>query len=185
MTPSLRRTKASCVGYTPFAVLNFPDGETVYQACILVNGQCHDFSQPSEEDFVSVKVIDGFSEGSRAQHWPVAVGNWKALVILSPGVNHLQFELHHAGDVSGSHEIVVNYVPLLQLPPLHLAILIAKDSPLLIDCPSSKQGAVSSAHSSLDAAIAKFRTTAYMVRILMGMSLFLSETLANSFILRC
>jgi hypothetical protein len=56
----------------------------------------------------------------------------------------------------------VRYTPLLQTPPLHLAIMIAKDSPLLIDCPPSKFGGVSSTHSSLDAAIAKFRMTAYM-----------------------
>ena len=162
MPPSLRRAKPSCVGYTPFAVRNVEDGETVHQACLLVSGQCHYFFEASEDDFVSVKCTDGFLETCEVQRWPVAMGNWKALVMLSPGANHLEFELHHAGGVSGDHKITINYVPLLQLPPLHLAIMVAKDSPLLIDCPASKQGAISSAHSSLDAAIAKFRTTAYM-----------------------
>jgi hypothetical protein len=59
-------------------------------------------------------------------------------------------------------QFVIRYTPLLQTPPLHLAILIAKDSPLLMDCPPAKFGGLSSAHSSLDAAIAKFRMTAYM-----------------------
>jgi hypothetical protein len=59
-------------------------------------------------------------------------------------------------------QISLRYVPLLQTPPLHLAIMIAKDSPLLIDCPPAKFGGISSAHSSLDAAIAKFRMSAYM-----------------------
>ena len=40
--------------------------------------------------------------------------------------------------------------------------MIAKDSPLRIDCPPAKHGAISSTHASLDAAIAKFRVTAYM-----------------------
>lgn len=40
--------------------------------------------------------------------------------------------------------------------------MIAKDSPLLIDCPPQKRGGISSAHSDLDAAINKFRMTAYM-----------------------
>jgi hypothetical protein len=40
--------------------------------------------------------------------------------------------------------------------------MIAKDSPLLIDCPPLKRGAISSAQSDLDAAINKFRMTAYM-----------------------
>lgn len=56
----------------------------------------------------------------------------------------------------------MRYTPLLQTPPLHLAILIAKDSPLQIDCPPAKFGSISTTHSSLDAAIAKFRMAAYM-----------------------
>ena len=40
--------------------------------------------------------------------------------------------------------------------------MLAKDSPLLIDCPPQKRGGISSAHSDLDAAINKFRMTAYM-----------------------
>ncbi|KAF2875911.1 metallopeptidase [Massariosphaeria phaeospora] len=40
--------------------------------------------------------------------------------------------------------------------------MVAKDSPLLIDCPPHKRGGFSSAHSDLDAAMAKFRMTAYM-----------------------
>ena len=40
--------------------------------------------------------------------------------------------------------------------------MVAKDSPLTIDCPRVKRGGISSAHSDLNAAIAKFRMTAYM-----------------------
>lgn len=40
--------------------------------------------------------------------------------------------------------------------------MVAKDSPLAIDCPPRKYSGLSSAHSSLEAAIAKFRVTAYM-----------------------
>jgi hypothetical protein len=40
--------------------------------------------------------------------------------------------------------------------------MIAKDSPLLIDCPPSKYGGISSTHADLEAAIKKFRMTAYM-----------------------
>ena len=59
-------------------------------------------------------------------------------------------------------QISVRYTPLLQTPPLYLAIMIAKDSPLLIDCPPARPGDSPSTPSSLDAAIAKFRVTAYM-----------------------
>ncbi|RYP06099.1 hypothetical protein DL765_009626 [Monosporascus sp. GIB2] len=40
--------------------------------------------------------------------------------------------------------------------------MVAKDSPLLIDCPPSKRGAITTAHSTLDAAVLKLRMTAYM-----------------------
>lgn len=81
--------------------------------------------------------------------------------MLSPGLNKLEFKKEEE-DITITTTITVNYVPLLQCPPLHLAVMLAADSPLLIDCPPFKHSALSTAHSSLDAAIAKFRMTAYM-----------------------
>jgi hypothetical protein len=83
-------------------------------------------------------------------------------VILSPGTNILTFQHNHNGLATGSVGLNLTYIPLLQNPPLHLAIMVAKDSPLVIDCPPHKRGGISSAHSDLDAAINKFRMTAYM-----------------------
>jgi hypothetical protein len=40
--------------------------------------------------------------------------------------------------------------------------MIAKASPLFVDCFLQKRGGISSAHSDLDAVINKFRMTAYM-----------------------
>ncbi|RYP69226.1 hypothetical protein DL771_006194 [Monosporascus sp. 5C6A] len=74
----------------------------------------------------------------------------------------IDFELHHNGHICTSTTRILYYQPLLQLPPLHLAIMVAKDSPLLIDCPPSKRGAITTAHSTLDAAVLKLRMTAYM-----------------------
>ncbi|KAF2469163.1 metallopeptidase [Lindgomyces ingoldianus] len=82
--------------------------------------------------------------------------------MLSPGLNTLQMT-HVRNEMEQiTFQINLTYIPLLQYPPLHLAIMVAKDSPLLIDCPPNKRGGFSSAHSDLDAAIAKFRMTAYM-----------------------
>lgn len=94
------------------------------------------------------------------QHWPISGGHFKALVILAPGTNVIS--LQYNGNAASGTSVTLTYIPLLQTPPLHLAIMIAKDSPLLIDCPPFKRGAISSAHSELDAAISKFRMTAYM-----------------------
>jgi hypothetical protein len=88
-------------------------------------------------------------------------------VFLSPGTNVLTLSLGSAAANSPSFTVPslllrLNYVPPLQTPPLHLAIMVAKDSPLLIDCPPSKAGGLSTAHGDLQAAIAKFRMAAYM-----------------------
>ena len=101
------------------------------------------------------------------QNWPISEdqyrnGQFKSLVILSPGANFIILEHRHNGKVFASTSLALTYIPLLQTPPLHLAVMVAKDSPLLIDCSPNKRGGISSAHSDLDAAINKFRMTAYM-----------------------
>ncbi|CAG8777004.1 6398_t:CDS:2, partial [Acaulospora morrowiae] len=55
--------------------------------------------------------------------------------------------------------ITFNYVPLLQNPPLHLAILVAKDSKCVIDAPKEK---VLNGENTLEAVEAKFRCAAYL-----------------------
>ncbi|KAJ5460475.1 uncharacterized protein N7458_002027 [Penicillium daleae] len=157
-----RRVKPTLVDQRPFKITNLDDGEVVHQTCIVIHGECQDFDHSEETNYVSVSSSDMLKKSRSAQHWPLNKGQWSAVVMLSPGMNKLEFKLHHVGGISGSLEITVNYLPLLQLPPLHLAILVAKDSPLLIDCPPAKYGSISSAHSGIEAAISKLRMSAYM-----------------------
>jgi hypothetical protein len=82
--------------------------------------------------------------------------------MLSPGSNTVEMIHVKPHGQDASLEINLQYIPLLQYPPLHLAIMVAKDSPLLIDCPPRKAAGYLSAHSDLAAAIEKFRMTAYM-----------------------
>lgn len=96
------------------------------------------------------------------QTWPIYSGHFKALVMLSPGSNTIEMIHVKPHGEDASLEINLQYIPLLQYPPLHLAIMVAKDSPLLIDCPPQKAAGYLSAHSDLAAAIEKFRMTAYM-----------------------
>lgn len=161
-TTTQRRVKPTLVDKRPFKITNLDDGEVVHQTSLIIHGECQDFDYAEETNYVSVSTSDILKRSHSAQNWPLNKGQWSALVMLSPGINKLFFKLHHVGGISGSLEISVNYLPLLQLPPLHLAILVAKDSPLLIDCPPAKYGGVSSTHSSIDAAISKLRMSAYM-----------------------
>jgi hypothetical protein len=127
----------------------------------LLTGTCASYRGGEDSITITSKHANGI-EAFPEQSWPVTEGSFKALVLLSPGANTLAITHLHNDSLESTHEITVTYIPLLQYPPLHLAIMVAKDSPLLIDCPPSKQGGISSAHSGLDAAIAKFRMTAYM-----------------------
>ncbi|KAH7351342.1 zinc metallo proteinase [Rhexocercosporidium sp. MPI-PUGE-AT-0058] len=147
---------------TPHVSLdNITDGETIYQRALIIIGKCLDSG--STEDFLVITSTDPAQVTSfPTQNWPISEGRFKALVILSPGENILIFHHQHNGLQLASTTLKLTYVPLLQTPPLHLAIMVAKDSPLLIDCPPHKRGAVSTAHSDIDAAINKFRMTAYM-----------------------
>jgi putative peptidase family protein len=79
--------------------------------------------------------------------------------MLTPGWNRLIITRGHNNLPS---ELNVNYVPLVQNPPLHLAVLIARDSPLRIDCPPAEHGGIPLEHATLDAAVSKFRMTAYL-----------------------
>ncbi|KNG91583.1 hypothetical protein ANOM_000003 [Aspergillus nomiae NRRL 13137] len=157
-----RRIKPTSIEGRPFKIINLNDGDLVHQTCVAVHGECQEFGYAADTNFVSVSSSNMLNQAQTVNHWPLNKGHWKALVMLAPGTNTLVFKLHHAGGISASLEITVTYIPLLQLPPLHLAMLVAKDSPLLIDCPPAKYGGISTAHSTIDAAIAKLRMSAYM-----------------------
>ncbi|KAK8044394.1 metallopeptidase [Apiospora rasikravindrae] len=152
---------------------NVADKEIVHQRCLLVTGTCDDDKAATpKEVFVAVSIQDAFSKASDPQNWPVAARyksyDFRCLLMLQPGPNIADFRLFHQGRVCATTKITLNYQPLLQLPPLHLAIMVAKDSPLMIDCPPVKRGAFTSAHSTLDAAVSKLRMTAYMWQALLA-----------------
>ncbi|EGP86546.1 uncharacterized protein MYCGRDRAFT_109942 [Zymoseptoria tritici IPO323] len=137
-------------------VTNVDDGEVIHQTCLLLSGTCA-LDTSSASDHVTVTNVDPLRNTSATQAWLAAERKWKALVLLHCGMNNIKI-------AHGFETISLNLThhPYLQLPPLHLAILVARDSPLVINCPSEKYGAFSSAHNSLDAAIAKLRMSAYM-----------------------
>ena len=134
---------------------------TIFKRCLLVTGTYSLTAIEGSYIHVATKGANK-AETFPEQTWPLAGGNFKALVMLSPGLNILEFAYVCNDCLEHTIEISVNHWPLLQYPPLHLAIMVASDSPCVIDCPPNKAAGVSSAHSDLDAAIAKLRMTAYM-----------------------
>ncbi|EGC43739.1 zinc metalloproteinase [Histoplasma capsulatum var. duboisii H88] len=145
-----------------FNIDNLSQGETVHQRCLIVKGSCRAAFITTENQNVS-----GFQDFP-AQSYPVVQGRFAFLTMLSEGPNNLIIRLgshyNRTTSLPSTETIVVslNYYPLLNTPPLHLAIMIAKDSPLIIDCPPGRSGGLPNGHSTLDAVIAKFRIAAYM-----------------------
>lgn len=139
---------------------NVSHNATIHQRCLIIRGRSRHFAQYG--DHLKVTVNDAMGEEGPEQTWPMSMGHFKALVMLSPGTNKVHLQRYQGSQACGEARLTLEYVPLLQTPPLHLAIMIAKDSPLVTDCPSYKAGGISSAHSGLDAAVSKLRVAAYM-----------------------
>ncbi|KAK7228199.1 hypothetical protein V2G26_000369 [Clonostachys chloroleuca] len=138
-----------------FTLHNIRDGEVVHQKSLLLIGR---YNSPRDRDgHVQVQTANEAGRQTFPTHsWPVCDGWFKCLAILSPGKNIIHLRVAGGGD---SVRVCVDYVPLLDIPPLHLVVMLAADSPGLMDCPPSKP---SPAHSNLHAAVAKLRMAACM-----------------------
>ncbi|KAK8070006.1 hypothetical protein PG994_006622 [Apiospora phragmitis] len=144
-------------------ITNVADKEIVHQRCLLVIGTFESTSSSvtkSKKDHVAVTIRDTFSKASKPLYWPIPANDFRCLLMLQDGINTVEFKLHSS--VSASTTLTLDYRPLSQLPPLHLAIMYAIDSPRSIDCPPAKRGPSSSSQCDLDAAISKLRMTAYI-----------------------
>lgn len=69
-----------------FALDNVQDGEVVYQRCVLVTGRC----EASQKRGAYVRIETKDDAGADLfpeQQWPMCLGWFKALLILTPGEN--------------------------------------------------------------------------------------------------
>ena len=75
--------------------------------------------------------------------------------MLVPGYNNFEFEFHDPVTQNFyTSKLNIYYLPLLQNPPLHLAILVASDSEEVFDIPRYKDNVSA---NNLEKAIEKFR----------------------------
>lgn len=93
-----------------------------------------------------------------ATRWPCFNSYFKALVHLVPGPNTIQFAYEE-----GTLDFHVQYLPLLQNPPLFLCILLGSDSDGTFDVPPEKNG-----ENTLEVAIEKLRMAGYMWQAFCG-----------------
>lgn len=170
-TPSINGTlppKAHLSTYAP-RVLSVSDNSWVHQNVLLVYGHIGD---PRE------KVLDGnltvchHHDNFPATSWPVSESYFKALVHLTPGPNRLRFDFSSPKLTSNQSSLPnhcswmnINLLPLVNSPPLQLAILLARDSPGLFDAvPERKQRE----GNDLEAAVKKLRMAAYLWQAFSG-----------------
>jgi hypothetical protein len=116
------------------------------QRFLLVNGRAG--PRTGKHDGTIIVVHNDFPQ----QNWPCVDSYFKALVHLVPGPN--TFTLLFLNKQLHFH---INYVPLLQNPPLSLVIFLGKDSPGTFDVPPQKQN-----QNTLEVAVEKLRMAGYM-----------------------
>ncbi|CAG8571291.1 8210_t:CDS:2, partial [Scutellospora calospora] len=140
-------------------IINVQNDECVYQRVLLVYGR----AGPRDLAYHSNITVEHHADNFPSTTWPIFNSHFKCLVHLDPGPNNIRFTFDPDSFSPGmsplSTVITVNYIQMLQNPPLHLAILVAKDSKCVIDAPPEK---VKSEDNNLNAVKAKFRCAAYL-----------------------
>lgn len=135
----------------------------MHQKVLLVYGEIGDAEQQAIDGTLTVNHHqDTFPSTS----WPVCDSQFKALAHLNPGPNRLRFDftspkLQSNNSSNSAHFtwLHVNFLPLVNSPPLQLVILLGKDSPATFDAVPER---IKREGNGLETAIKKFRMAAYL-----------------------
>lgn len=109
--------------------------------------------------------------------WPVSDSHFKALVHLTSGPNRLRFDFHNSSIPAQSSWLNINFLPVTTSPPVHLVILLGRDSPGTFDAVPER---VRREGNDLDTALRKFRMAAYLWQAFTGEQMY-----RNGFGRRC
>ncbi|PGG99783.1 hypothetical protein GX51_06155 [Blastomyces parvus] len=144
--------------YAP-RVFSVSDNSWVHQKILLIYGQTGDARHHSVDGNITIyHSQDSFPPIT----WPVYESHFKALVHLIPGPNKLRLEFTSSkiqNPIAHSSWVNINYLPLVNSPPLQLAIVLGSDSDGRFDAVPER---ISREGNGLEAAIRKFRMAAYM-----------------------
>ena len=98
--------------------------------------------------------------------WQVCGSHFKALVHLNPGPNEIRLEFsspklvnHNSSNTVHNSIFRLNYLPLTTSPPLHMVLLVGKDSPGTYDAPPEK---IQKEGNGLETAIKKYRMAGHL-----------------------
>ncbi|VVT56796.1 uncharacterized protein SAPINGB_P005283 [Magnusiomyces paraingens] len=145
-------------------VFNVNNNDIVHARLVILDGTAGPQQGGANSSVVVYHHVNSFP----SQRFQVTDGYFKAFVHLNPGVNNLRIVWSNGDDdeQSPSSQLTLNYVPLLQNPPLHYALIVAKDSPFLFDSPTYKKE--QEGGNGLDLAIKKVRLASYMMAAYTG-----------------
>ena len=153
----------------------------VHQKVLLVYGHV---GEPDKQALDGTLTVYHHQESFPPTFWPVSDSHFKALVHLSPGPNRLRFDFYspklpvnNSSIPAHSTCISLNFLPLVNSPPLQLVILLGKDSPGTFDAVPER---IQREGNGLETAIRKFRMAAYLWQVFTGEQMY-----RNSFGRRC
>ena len=136
---------------------------------LLIYGQIGD---PAHRAFDGTLTVNHHQETFPPTSWPVSESHFKAVVHLTPGPNRLRLDFASPKLASANSSIPthtsttnINYLPLVNSPPLQLVIIMGKDSPGTFDAVPER---VQREGNDLDTAIRKFRMAAYLWQAFTG-----------------
>ena len=162
-------------------IMSVSDNSWVHQKVLLIYGQIGD---PLEKALDGTLTVSHHQDGFPTTNWPVCDSHFKALIYLSPGPNRLRFDFTSPKLISNNSSIPahsswinINFLPLVNSPPLQLVILLGSDSPGTFDAVPER---VQREGNGLDTAIRKFRMAAYLWQAFTGEQMY-----RNGFGRRC
>jgi len=130
---------------------NLKNDEKVVSPCLTIHGKLNNKASNAKNIQVQHPQLPTLT-------FPINTQYFKATILLTPGENVLTF----ITDTNVVESITCTYTPLTQNKPIHLCLIVAKDSPLKFDSPKS-QVAKEGGHD-LNIAVKKLRVAARLMQ---------------------
>jgi hypothetical protein len=152
-----------------FQVVAANKSEQVHQQVLLIFGR---IGEPSHKPLDGTVIINHHQGRFPPTAWPVSDSYFKALVHLEPGWNRIRLDftspkvsVTNTSIPSHASFLNINYLPLNNLPPLQLAIILGSDSPATYDATPDR---IQREGNGLELATKKFRMAAYLWQAFTG-----------------
>lgn len=143
--------------------------QKVHQKVLLVYGYV---GEPDKQSLDGTLTVFHHQESFPPTIWPVNDSHFKALIHLTPGWNRLRFDFNSPKLATNNSSIpahstwfTLNFLPLVNSPPLQLVILLGKDSTGTFDAVPER---IQREGNGLETALRKFRMAAYLWQAFTG-----------------